>query len=321
MILIISEIYDKSTSDVIDWLISSDIQFFRVNKNDLVVNSVYNTSDIKFILQERFMIKSKKIKSYWYRRGEIGLKYKYEVRTKEEEFNDLIFWHLENELEELIRFFTKRLEDDKEVKSIGNYLVKNKKLDQLFFANRANLKIPKSLITTQKSELVSFYKSCKERIITKGIDRSPSLSFKNTSYEGYTEELNDDLIAKLPDNFFPSFFQENIVKQYELRIFYLKGRFYAMAIFSQGEEQTKTDMRKYNDVRPNKTVPYKVPNDIENKLVDFMDKMNLDSGSIDMIVDTNDEFYFLEVNPNGQFGMVSTPCNYYIEKKIAQVLI
>ena len=49
-----------------------------------------------------------------------------------------------------------------------------------------------------------------------------------------------------------------------------------------------------------------------------MDQLNLDSGSIDIIYSTNKEYVFLEVNPIGQFGMVSSPCNYYIEKRIAQ---
>jgi hypothetical protein len=35
----------------------------------------------------------------------------------------------------------------------------------------------------------------------------------------------------------------------------------------------------------------------------------------------NGDIYFLEVNPAGQFGMVSTPCNYYLEEKIAEVLL
>jgi hypothetical protein len=30
---------------------------------------------------------------------------------------------------------------------------------------------------------------------------------------------------------------------------------------------------------------------------------------------------FLEVNPTGQYGMVSDPCNYYLDKKIAEYLI
>ena len=47
---------------------------------------------------------------------------------------------------------------------------------------------------------------------------------------------------------------------------------------------------------------------------------DLDTGSIDMMYSTDGEYYFLEVNPVGQFGMVSYPCNYYIEKEIATIL-
>jgi glutathione synthase/RimK-type ligase-like ATP-grasp enzyme len=51
-----------------------------------------------------------------------------------------------------------------------------------------------------------------------------------------------------------------------------------------------------------------------------MIKLGLDSGSIDMIVSTEGKYIFLEVNPVGQFGMVSYPCNYYIERDIADYL-
>ena len=51
-----------------------------------------------------------------------------------------------------------------------------------------------------------------------------------------------------------------------------------------------------------------------------MKALKLESGSIDIIVDEQDDYYFLEVNPVGQFHFVSHICNYYIEKEIAQSL-
>lgn len=42
---------------------------------------------------------------------------------------------------------------------------------------------------------------------------------------------------------------------------------------------------------------------------------------IDLMVDLNDQYYFLEINPVGQFGMVSKPGNDYIEREIALSLI
>jgi glutathione synthase/RimK-type ligase-like ATP-grasp enzyme len=52
-----------------------------------------------------------------------------------------------------------------------------------------------------------------------------------------------------------------------------------------------------------------------------MKTIGMKSGSIDLIVDENNDYIFLEVNPIGQFAQVSIPCNYYIEEYIANYLI
>jgi len=44
----------------------------------------------------------------------------------------------------------------------------------------------------------------------------------------------------------------------------------------------------------------------------------LESGSIDFIVDENDELIFLEVNPVGQFGMVSCINNDPLEMNVCE---
>ena len=51
-----------------------------------------------------------------------------------------------------------------------------------------------------------------------------------------------------------------------------------------------------------------------------MKKVGLNTGSIDLIQSTDGQIYFLEINPAGQIGMTSKPCNYYLEKKIALYL-
>lgn len=117
---------------------------------------------------------------------------------------------------------------------------------------------------------------------------------------------------------FPSLLQQNIDKKYELRIFYLNEKCYSMAIFSQNDEQTKVDFRNYNWDKPNRNVPYTLPNKIKNKLIIFMNSMGLKTGSIDLIVTPKDDYIFLEVNPVGQYGMVSIPCSYNLDYEIAK---
>lgn len=115
--------------------------------------------------------------------------------------------------------------------------------------------------------------------------------------------------------------QENIPKKYELRVFYLKERIFAMAIFSQNDDKTKVDFRNYNWSKPNRFTPYSLPRKIEDKIKYFMKSMNLNCGSIDMIVDIEGRYIFLEVNPKGQFGMVSLPCSYHLDFEIAKELV
>ena len=84
---------------------------------------------------------------------------------------------------------------------------------------------------------------------------------------------------------------------------------------------TKIDFRNYNRKKPNRTPPYDLPNRIEKKIKSCMKALNLNSGSIDMIVTPNDDYIFLEVNPVGMFWQVSFPCNYNIEEQIAKYLL
>ncbi len=59
---------------------------------------------------------------------------------------------------------------------------------------------------------------------------------------------------------------------------------------------------------------------MELKINAFMQDVNLNSGSLDFIYTPEREFVFLEVNPVGQFDWLSTHCNYFIEKHIADEL-
>ena len=108
---------------------------------------------------------------------------------------------------------------------------------------------------------------------------------------------------------------------YEIRSFYLNGTFSSMAIFSATNMKTAIDMRSYDLENPNRKVPYKLPLEIEKKLNSLMLEEKLNTGSIDLIKGLDGSYYFLEINPIGQFGSVSQTCNYYLEKKIAKYLV
>lgn len=329
MILIISEEKDSSTNAVISWINHFGYKWIRINPETDI-----EFIDLKFSNNEELQFRLKKnrsewicfsdIKSVWYRRGEIKIsnlhlnnnwgpernfpgKIKLEVISK-----------LKRETSKLMEFIYATLAKKP---CIGDFhTAEVNKLLSLHKAKEAGLMIPSTLISTNKDELIKF-NEVNDSLITKSISEALYLKIESDYYCNYTEVLSKEFICKLPDTFFPSFIQTRIEKAYELRIFYLHENLYSMAIFSQTDSQTAVDFRKYNDQKPNRTVPFKLPLNIATKVILFMKSMNLNTGSIDMIVTKSNEYIFLEVNPVGQFGMVSGPCNYNLEKEIANCLI
>jgi ATP-GRASP peptide maturase of grasp-with-spasm system len=304
MILISSTKLDPVTNNVIDW-----IYFYDKNKKVVRINDD-NDYEIEFngdaiylkVSDER--INFSEVESFWYRRGRIRYK------SKKKHLLPDIKQQEEDVLEEYINFKLSHM------RSINKYSnCEPNKLIVLELAKKEGLSIPKTYMIQDKENLEQLNDGL---LITKNYLASAMFSFSDVAGIIYTTEVDENL--DVPDKFGPSLIQENIQKKYELRIFYFKGEFWSMAIFSQSDEQTKSDFRIYNNEKPNRTVAYKLPSEIEQKLIRLMDRLDLDSGSIDMIVTTQNEFVFLEVNPIGQFGMVSYPCNYNIEKTIAKYL-
>jgi ATP-GRASP peptide maturase of grasp-with-spasm system len=194
------------------------------------------------------------------------------------------------------------------------------KIKVLQTASQLGLNVPETLVCNSKPLLVKFFEKHLD-VITKPLYEVPYVMTKKRLYRALTHKLSRTDVEQLPDRFPPSLFQKNIPKQVELRIFYINSGFYPMAIFSQRDAQTSIDFRNYNEKKPNRNVPFKLCSQIEKKLDLLFKGLGLDTGSIDMILTPDNEYYFLEINPVGQFGMTSIPCNYYLEKVVAQHLL
>lgn len=305
MIIILTEKNDNSSNHVIDWLNYYKKKWFRINNEDNVKFQFINSEP--FILCKNVKIKVKSITSIWYRR--ISLNFQFNNYFKFENKDTI------NLLKEEFHWYSQFISYLISKKNLigNNYSLHINKLIVLSIAKESGLRVPDFIITEKNNDI-----SKNKTYITKTVAGNSSINY-NESYYG-NSYINIIVKNKLPKNFSTSFFQEYIEKKYELRIFFLKDNFFAMAIFSQSDEQTKTDFRVYNKDKPNRYVPYILPKNIELKIIKTMKKLKLNCGSIDMIVTKDNKFYFLEVNPIGQFGMTSTPCNYNIEKFIAEFL-
>jgi ATP-GRASP peptide maturase of grasp-with-spasm system len=194
------------------------------------------------------------------------------------------------------------------------------KLRALQAAARAGLPVPATLVTNGRAELLEFA-ARHGRVIVKAAGNAHAFVHRGTAYPMYTAELEWQDVGGAPDRFFPTLVQERLEKAYEVRTFVLDGECHSMAIFSQADERTRADFRRYNDRRPNRAVPYRLPEDVERGIRALMRDLALSTGSLDFVRTPDGRHVFLEVNPAGQFGMVSYPCNYRLEKQVAEYLI
>ncbi len=284
-VIIFSDYNDTSTHEVSDWL-----DFYNADYNIYEFNDLINLSLSSIHYNEN---DKQKIRGYsfWMR--------------KHSKLNEELVSHIEidlliNEIRNEKCFWLNKYND----------LYVNKSL-QLKTAKCLGLRIPDTLFSGNKDDIDKFIEN--RKCIIKRID----LLYKDSNYVWYTQEIKNT--DSLPDGYF--IIQEYIDKEIEIRTFYLDGTFYSMAIFSQLDDQTKVDFRKYNYKKPNRTVPIKLPKGIESKLDQLFRKLNLNSGSVDLIKNNKNQYFFLEINPYGQFNMVSKPCNYNIEEQICIKLL
>lgn len=325
MIAILSTEDDLSTEQVMDWLYYKQADFIRINDNHLVDNylsikfEITNTQMKTILIDE---LNNKKVdidevNVVWFRKfGFYQESDFYKNLLEIEEAN--VKSQIMGEYNITLKFFTNFLNDKKWLSHPKNVYVN--KVDVIIKAKECKLDIPETFIVSRKSELKRFVNN-KKKYITKPIHYGTSFKKNGKIYSIYTALLNEKSLEGLPNMFFPSLIQEYIEKEFELRVFYFNKKCYSMAIFSQNDEQTKVDFRNYNDKNPNRTVPYNLSKSLTKKIENLMVMLGLNTGSLDIIKAKNGKFYFLEVNPVGQFGMVSKPCNYNLEEKIADYLI
>ncbi|MDR2836504.1 MAG: grasp-with-spasm system ATP-grasp peptide maturase [Bacteroidales bacterium] len=315
MILIISDTKDQSSCIVIDWLIYLHQEYFIITEQDYIeILEINLPLDFTFKVQNR-IIKHSDIHAVWYRRGKINIKQPILPEFKKiEEISNAITKAIMFENRDIETFINYSLIQKK---GINNFLYsRTNKLLILSKAIELGFNTPKTLLTNSKSSLFDF----DENFITKTVAESSSFDSKNYYFFAYTELVTKEIYKKLNNNFYCSFFQEKINKKFEIRTFYLNSEMFSMAIFSQQNNKTSIDFRHYDDETPNRNVPFKLPSELELKIDKLMKSFNFNCGSLDFIYGKDNTIYFLEINPIGQFGMVSYPCNYHLHKKIAKYL-
>ena len=162
------------------------------------------------------------------------------------------------------------------------------KVFQLKIANEIGFSMPSTLITNNTLNSNIFVKS---KSIIKPLTTGKILD-KNI-YEIY----QTNIINKVEDDISltPIYLQSYVTKQYEVRVTIIKEKIFPVRIDSHND----IDWRKNEE--KNKYSIMKLPENIERQCKKLLKIMDIEFGAIDFIVDKNNNWIFLEINPNGQW--------------------
>lgn len=312
MIVIFSTHEDYSTQKVIEWLHCYNKYPIIINELNPIIDIFFQIDESKrkslsFTLKNGQILKDSEIDIVWYRRGLNFFSFEYQNLSQPKHLS-YFFSHLKAEYTTLTEMFFDHLQ----TKTIGdpNRSLPNKLL-VLKAAQRFGLKIPATRIITTKTN------AFRSEHINKNIS-----DIVHTQYQGSLLYNRTTIQKKInASNFFPSLLQINIQKYCELRIFHFVDRFFPMAILPESGKKLKTDNRDITDTEYLNRFSFILPPDIKLKLKKLISDLGYTTCSIDMLIDKNFNYYFLEINPVGQFGNLSFSCGLNIEELIAKKIM
>lgn len=315
MVFVISIYDDFSTSDVLTWIRSKGETIIGINNYEDIAYMFKCLGEELTNAQSDLM---KSVTGVWFRRCPHFVPYPLNNRLDENATANLLYYY-KSEHKSLYDYLnsllsTKRWLNNDETSAPS-------KIRQLDMAKSFDIMTPEYKIVGNKKSMKSFWEKCNRRSVVKPIQDAHHIPTSKGTFLQFTYLLKESDFNDLPDVFFPCMMQKALDKNIEIRSFFIDGNFFSMGIISTVDKQTCVDFRRYNDIHPNRRIPFQLPENIENKLTLLMNALHLNCGSFDLILDNQGDYYFLEVNPVGQFGMVSTPCNYYLEREIANFLI
>jgi len=195
----------------------------------------------------------------------------------------------------------------------------NKQL-QLILAKQCGLTIPNSLLSNSPAAVKEFYFQENGSIISKMLTPLTNFMKSSTSFV-YTSKVEEKHLDNLDGlKYCPMQFQQEIQKEYELRVIYVDGNFFTGKIATSAiTDENKPDWRRATQ-EDFFWQAYQLPEDICQKINKLMSKLSLNFGALDIIRATNGDYVFLEVNPCGEWGMLQKILDYPITDHIAQCI-
>jgi glutathione synthase/RimK-type ligase-like ATP-grasp enzyme len=297
MLFILTNSQDATASFLISLLEESGIPFLRLDTDCLLpkISLSYRPGKPEIKVNGRWY-EADEVSHVWYRRPE---------QLKDARFeNSPESKYTLSEWTEFIECFFAHVPKEKWVNHPSRNAAASRKLEQLTTATALGLTVPDTLVTQAPDELRAFYRQYQGQVIVKPIasgyiertgEQEDSLIYTNRVLDSHLKELEDLSVC-------PTLFQQFIQKQHDVRITIMDEDIHAVALIAREKTgKQRCDVRR-NNMSGVTYQEIQLPENVRVSLQKLMRQYGLRFGAIDMAVATTGEWYFFEINPNGQWA-------------------
>jgi glutathione synthase/RimK-type ligase-like ATP-grasp enzyme len=192
---------------------------------------------------------------------------------------------------------------------------------QLELAARIGFRTPKTLSTSHSKAASDFLKRTGDSVAKSMATTLPIVNAKVQYF--YTTMIPSGKQVDLGGlHLGPAIFQEAIDVDRGLRVTVVGHKVFAAAVRDKNHYDYPdiTDWRRAYTSGELHFEAFELPKDLEAKCVELTKALNLQFGAIDLLLDKKGRFWFLEINPNGQWAFVEDDTGQPIGKAVAELL-
>ena len=183
---------------------------------------------------------------------------------------------------------------------------------QLYKARKLGFKTPETIITNSNKNNSILEKNT---VVIKTLG-SMMLNINDSDGFIYTNIVNNKNLQNGDISSAPVILQETLIPKVDIRVTVIRNKVFAVSI-KKDEQGINTDWRLEESVEYEKI---KLPKNIEKKCIELTETLGLKYGGIDLLIH-NDNYYFIEINPTGDWMWLINHLDLEIDEEIVKLLL
>ena len=308
-VLILASRFDLTCDYVVAGLRRLGVTYLRLNSEDmgtLQLSLEPVAPQLRVILDGvEFLLQSKTLRSILFRRPVYNRDYGDDHRSPEARFS-AIQWS--TFIRNLAVFEKARWYNE----PASTYRAEHKAI-QLSTAIKIGFNVPKTLITNNPYRFLDFPNEC--QVALKGLD---TVMIRDAGQEtfGFTTFSKVSELSAMPWASAPGIIQESIEPKLDIRVTAIEDKLFSTAV-TINNSGVQGDWRAHK--RDVKFSPFELPRQISSYCISLLRHLGLRFGAIDLAL-TKDTYYFLEINPTGEWAWLVDAACHPIDKALAHAL-